>query len=171
MCGSNVQCGRRCGVEARSLVKDGIKISCHGPTGREPVGSCLAKGNYWVHFRCAACWEIAGQGGHCKEKQRHDQKHSRIMVCWFSPKWEREGALRKFRFRPSGGNFRGMGSFDPMEVLGAQERVFVSPSIVSMSPPGYPSAWLRPRIASFRLTRQDHGSSAAPCCSQFPVCH
>jgi hypothetical protein len=32
--------------------------------------------------------------------------------------------------------------------------------IVSMSPPGYPSAWLRPRRARFRFARQDHCSSA-----------
>jgi Helix-turn-helix domain len=29
----------------------------------------------------------------------------------------------------------------------------------SMSPPGYPSAWLRPRRARFRFARQDHCSS------------
>jgi len=28
--------------------------------------SCLAKSNYRIHFRRAACWEIAGQGGHRK---------------------------------------------------------------------------------------------------------
>jgi len=33
-------------------------------------------------------------------------------------------------------------------------------SIGSMSPPGYPSAWLRPRSARFRFARQDHCSSA-----------
>ena len=33
-------------------------------------------------------------------------------------------------------------------------------SIVSMSPPEYPSAWLRPRSARFRFVRQDHCSSA-----------
>jgi len=34
-------------------------------------------------------------------------------------------------------------------------------SIGAMSPPGYPSAWLRPRSARFRFARQDHCSSAA----------
>jgi hypothetical protein len=29
----------------------------------------------------------------------------------------------------------------------------------SIRPPGYPSAWLRPRRACFRFTRQDHCSS------------
>ena len=29
----------------------------------------------------------------------------------------------------------------------------------SMRPPGYPSAWLRPRRACFRFTRQNHCSS------------
>jgi hypothetical protein len=43
-------------------------------------------------------------------------------------------------------------------------------NIGSMSPPGYPSAWLRPRSARFRFARQDHCSSAAPCCSQLPGC-
>ena len=47
--------------------------------------------------------------------------------------------------------------------LAAQERVITPPSIVSMSPPGYPSAWLRPRSARFRFARQDHCSSATTC--------
>ena len=42
----------------------------------------------------------------------------------------------------------------------ARERVLTPPFIVSMSPPGYPSAWLRPRSARFRFTRHDHCSSA-----------
>ena len=37
------------------------------------------------------------------------------------------------------------------------------PFIVSMSPPGYPSAWLRPRSARFRFTRQNHCNSATSC--------
>jgi hypothetical protein len=48
----------------------------------------------------------------------------------------------------------------------AQERVLTPPFIVSMSPPGYPSAWLRPRSARFRFARQVHCSPAVPCCSQ-----
>jgi len=32
--------------------------------------------------------------------------------------------------------------------------VLTPPFIVSMSPPGYPSAWLRPRSARFRFARQ-----------------
>jgi hypothetical protein len=41
-------------------------------------------------------------------------------------------------------------------------------SIGSMSPPGYPSAWLHPCSARFRFTRQIDFSSAAPRCSQLP---
>jgi hypothetical protein len=41
----------------------------------------------------------------------------------------------------------------------AQEAFPALPIIVSMSPPGYPSAWLRPRRARFRFARQDHCSS------------
>ncbi len=76
-----------------------------------------------------------------------------------------------------------MGSFDPMGVWAAQERVLTPPFIVSMSPPGYPSAWLRPRSARFRFARQNHCSSATTCRfstsglsvnlhrrSKFPVC-
>jgi hypothetical protein len=40
-----------------------------------------------------------------------------------------------------------------------KEQVPALPFIVSMSPPGYPSAWLRPRRAYFRFARQDHCSS------------
>jgi len=36
-------------------------------------------------------------------------------------------------------------------------------SIGSMSPPGYPSAWLHPCSARFRFARRDHCSSATTC--------
>ena len=42
-----------------------------------------------------------------------------------------------------------------------------APFIVSMSPPGYPSAWLRPRRARFRFAQQDHCSSSASCGRNF----
>jgi hypothetical protein len=45
----------------------------------------------------------------------------------------------------------------------AQERALTPPFIVSMSPPGYPSAWLRPRSARFRFARQNHCNSATSC--------
>jgi len=35
--------------------------------------------------------------------------------------------------------------------------------IVSMNPPGYPSAWLRPRRVRFGFARQDHCSSTTSC--------
>ena len=76
-----------------------------------------------------------------------------------------------------------MGVFRSDGGWAAQERVLTPPFIVSMSPPGYPSAWLRPRSARFRFARQDHCSSATTCrfstsglsvnlhCrSKFPVC-
>ena len=44
-----------------------------------------------------------------------------------------------------------------------KKQVPALPFIVSMSPPGYPSAWLRPRSARFRFARQDHCSAAASC--------
>ena len=56
-----------------------------------------------------------------------------------------------------------MGSFDSMEVGAAQERDLTPPFIVSMSPPGYPSAWLRPRSARFRFARQNHCSCTTTC--------
>jgi len=31
-----------------------------------PAVSTLAQGDDWIHFRRAACWEIARQRGHCK---------------------------------------------------------------------------------------------------------
>jgi len=48
-----------------------------------------------------------------------------------------------------------MGVFRSDGGWAAQERVLTPPFIVSMSPPGYPSAWLRPRSARFRFARQD----------------
>ena len=42
-----------------------------------------------------------------------------------------------------------------------------APFIVSMSPPDYPSAWLRPRSARFRFARQNHCSAAATSVANF----
>jgi hypothetical protein len=54
-----------------------------------------------------------------------------------------------------------LGSTDPMRIWKQRkEQVPALLFIVSMSPPGYPSAWLRPRRARFRFARQDHCSSA-----------
>src|ERR1700691_4133834 len=63
----------------------------------------------------------------------------------------------------SGGDFQGIGVFRSDGDWAAQERVLTPPFIVSMSPPDYPSAWLRPRSARFRFARQDHCSSAMTC--------
>ena len=41
-----------------------------------------------------------------------------------------------------------------------KKQVPALPFIVSMRPPGYASAWLRPRRARLRFTRQDHSGSA-----------
>ena len=56
-----------------------------------------------------------------------------------------------------------MGVFRSDGGWAARERVLTPPFIGSMSPPGYPSAWLRPRSARFRFARQHHCSSAATC--------
>ena len=53
--------------------------------------------------------------------------------------------------------------------LGGARTSLRAPFIVSMSPPGYPSAWLHPCRARLRFTRQVHCSSAARCCSQLPA--
>jgi hypothetical protein len=62
----------------------------------------------------------------------------------------------------SGGDFQGIGSFDPM--MGAKQRKNVVPAlpiIVSMSPPRYPSAWLHPCRACLRFTWRSYCSSAS----------
>jgi hypothetical protein len=59
------------------------------------------------------------------------------------------------------GIFKASGSTDPMRIWKQRkEQVPALLCIVSISPPGYPSAWLRPRRARFRFARQDHCSSA-----------
>src|SRR6266852_9857406 len=58
------------------------------------------------------------------------------------------------------GIFKASRSTDPMRIWKPRkEQVPALPFIVSMSPPGYPSAWLRPRRARFRFARQDPCSS------------
>ena len=52
-----------------------------------------------------------------------------------------------------------------------KEQVPALPFIVSMSPPGYPLAWLRPRRARFRFARQDHCSSTTSIRLNFRLAH
>ena len=64
---------------------------------------------------------------------------------------------------PFGRGFSRHGVFRSDGGWAAQERVLTPPFIVSMSPPGYPSAWLRPRSALFLFARQNHCNSATSC--------
>jgi len=57
-----------------------------------------------------------------------------------------------------------------MGVFGRRKNESSRPRFIgSMSPPGYPSAWLHPGRARLRFTRQVHCSSAARYCSQLPA--
>ena len=59
------------------------------------------------------------------------------------------------------GIFKASRSTDPLRIWKQRkEQVPALPFIVSMSPPGYPSAWLRLRRARFRFARQDDRNSA-----------
>jgi len=60
---------------------------------------------------------------------------------------------------PFGRGFSRHGGLSIRWKLGGARTSPHAPFIVSMSPPGYPSAWLRPRSARFRFARQDHCSS------------
>src|SRR5882724_1224615 len=64
---------------------------------------------------------------------------------------------------PFGRGFSRHGVFRSDGGWAAQERALTPPFIVSMIPPGYPSAWLRPRSARFRFARQNHCNSATSC--------
>src|SRR5258707_15485171 len=64
---------------------------------------------------------------------------------------------------PFGRGFSRHGVFRSDGGWAAQERALTPPFIVSMSPPGYPSAWLRPRNARFRFTWQNHCNSTTSC--------
>jgi hypothetical protein len=64
---------------------------------------------------------------------------------------------------PFGRGFSRHGVFRSDGGWAAQERALTRPFIVSMSPPGNPSAWLRPRSARFRFARQNHCNSATSC--------
>jgi len=59
-----------------------------------------------------------------------------------------------------------------MKVWAAQEDDIAPPFIISLSPTGYLSPWLHPRIARFRFARQNHCRSAASCGLNFRfACH
>jgi hypothetical protein len=81
-----------------------------------------------------------------------------VHVCWFSLKWREALSVSEYSAL-RGGDFQGIKVYRSNEDLeAAQVQVPALPFIVSMSPPGYPSAWLRPRTARFRFARQDHCS-------------
>ena len=76
------------------------------------------------------------------------------------PELERRRSVSEYS-APSGGDFQGIGSFDPMMGWEAAQRSsFRLPIIVSMSPPGYPSAWVHPCRARLRFTWRSHCNSA-----------
>jgi hypothetical protein len=64
---------------------------------------------------------------------------------------------------PFGRGFSRHGVFRSDGGWAAQERALTPPFIVSMSPPGYPSAWVRPRSARFRFARHNRCNSATSC--------
>src|SRR6266478_6129644 len=70
---------------------------------------------------------------------------------------------------PFGRGFSRHGVFRSDGGWAAQERALAPPFIVSMSPPGYPSAWLRPRSARFRFARQIIVTPQRAAVSQHPV--
>ncbi len=51
------------------------KLHFGSSSGRNPAESCLAKGNHWVHSRCAPRWKVARQNGNRLQEQRHRNKH------------------------------------------------------------------------------------------------
>ena len=71
-----------------------------------------------------------------------------VHLCWFSL----DRTADDFRYCNSAlraADFKASGSTDPSRLLRSAGRDTVAlPSIVSMSPPGYPSAWLRPQRAA-----------------------
>src|SRR5215469_7641821 len=69
---------------------------------------------------------------------------------------------------PFGRGFSRQGVFRSDGGWAAQERVLTLPFIVSISPPGYPSAWLRPCSARLPFSRQDHCSSTTSIRLNFP---
>src|SRR5271165_1007539 len=56
-----------------------------GTANDKTIGICfmtnsyLPKRKHWVYFRCAPRRQVAGQHGDRKQKQRHGQKHCRIV--------------------------------------------------------------------------------------------
>src|SRR6266566_8422 len=86
------------------------------------------------------------------------------------PELEKEHSPLMSVFRPFGRGFQGMGVFRSDDVWGERELKVPRSIIVSMSPPGYPSAWLHPCRARFRLAWQSHCSASpliwvAVCCA------
>jgi hypothetical protein len=87
-------------------------------------------------------------------QKRGDDAMSGIVETLWSPKHPPLGSL--FRFLSEGFQFVDKGRLTTswQQTLGAS-----LVRIVSMSSPGYPSAWLRPRRARFHFARQNHCSS------------
>src|SRR5262249_2258720 len=71
---------------------------------------------------------------------------------------------------PFGRGFSRHGVFRSDGGWAAQERILTPPFIVSMSPPGYPSAWLRPRSAASVSPGKIIVTLQRAAVSQHPVC-
>ena len=115
---------------------------------RTPVGLKCGHGLFYTGiFETDADRRTFRRGCHFVLVQPEMEKRRSPLVS--IPPFER-GFSRHGVFRSDGG-------------WAAQERALTPPFIVSMSPPGYPSAWLRPRSARFRFARQNHCNSATSC--------
>ena len=80
-----------------------------------------------------------------------------LRLFWFSVNLRGvDVSKRRDTDRPSDGDFQGIGVFRSDEIdFGLRAARCEAPPVrssSSMSPPGYPSAWLRPRRARFRFT-------------------
>jgi|SRR5215831_6658878 len=76
--------------------------------------------------------------------------HDRVFYDLYAPELRKRIEMEKRRspllsVPPFGRGFSRHGVFRSDGGWAAQERALTPPFIVSMSPPGYPSAWLRPR--------------------------
>src|SRR5215469_5613498 len=76
LCLSKIRASMSCLKKRDTRITPEWCLPCQSP---KTMSSTLAQGDDRVHFRRPACWKITSQRGHCKQKQRHDQKHSRIM--------------------------------------------------------------------------------------------
>jgi hypothetical protein len=141
-------------------------VTCERPltAAQQPcVGShSPGRRSVWISGACTNFVRDPSRMCRIRSTRERPNRHQYPLFVLVQPEMEKRRSPL-VSIPPFGRGFSRHGVFRSDGGWAAQERALTPPFIVSMSPPGYPSAWLRPRSARFRFARQNHCNSATSC--------